>query len=394
MTVGAGMQDCIDGALETSSRGEAATSELDSIGTLGLLIAALEMQRRTSLALYRLLRGLSKTTGPSARRQNRARPRGMRHITSVPPRRRVLCDSMSLPSPSNDDSRPRPDGAPMLQVRCFGRFEVHRDGVPIAQWRRGKAKLLLKFLLVRRQPVPRDVLIDLLWPEADPRTAVNGLRVALHALRQALGPCGREGQRARDYVIFEGGNYGVNPAADLWVDADEFSSHFVAGMRLERQGQIAAAIDHFEKAENLYRDDYLLEDLYEDWTLVRREELKDQYLMVLTKLADACLNQGDAEGCIVRCHRILQKDACREDAYRRLMRCYVELGQRSQALHWFDLCVQTLRRELDVAPSEPTTELYGQICLGKGADASRCLPTRQRFGRRSGAGLGITELRP
>lgn len=388
------MQNGADGALETSAHGEVAASGMDSTVTLGLLIAALEMQRRTSLALYQLLRGLSRASSGTVRRQNRTRLRACRRDTFLPARRRVQRVSTPLASPPNDDFHPLPDRTPTLQIRCFGRFEVLRDGVPIEQWRRGKAKMLLKFLIVRRQPVPRDVLIDLLWPEADPRTAVNGLRVALHALRQALGPCGKDGQRVRDCVIFEGGNYGVNPAAELWVDADEFSKHFIVGMRLERQGQITAAINHFERAESLYRDDYLLEDLYEDWTLVRREELKDQYLMVLTKLADACLNQGDPEGCIVRCHRILQKDACREDAYRRLMRCYAELGQRSQALHWFDVCVQTLRRELDVTPSEQTIELYEQISLGKSPDASRCRPIRQGGAHRHAAGLRVAETRP
>lgn len=280
------------------------------------------------------------------------------------------------------------DESPLLQVRCFGRFEVLRDGVSIERWRRGKAKTLLKHLVVRRQPVPRDILIDLLWPDADPQVAVNGLRVALHALRQALGPCELQGNPARDYVIFESGNYSVNPAAGLWVDADEFTKHFTMGRRLERQGQLSAAIGHFEQAEAVYRDDYLVEDIYEDWTLVRREELKDQYLMVLTKLADACLTQGDAEGCIVRCHKILQKDACREDAYRRLMRCYAQLGQRSQALHWFGLCARTLRQELDVAPSEETMELYRKVSAERRADVTPLSPARGPIAPQV-AGFGI-----
>ena len=232
----------------------------------------------------------------------------------------------------------------------------------IRHWHRSKAKTLFKYLVARRQPVPRDVLLDLLWPEADPTIAVNGLRVALHALRQALEPCDVHGH---DYVIFDGGNYLLNPEVRLRVDAEEFTAHFEAGRRLERQRQLAEAMAQYELAEAIYRDDYLVEDLYEDWTLVRREELKDQYLMVLAKLADYCIQRGDAEGCIIYCHKILQKDPCREDAYRRLMRCYAQLGQRSQALHWYDLCVRTLRQELDVAPFEQTRHLYERIVAGK-----------------------------
>lgn len=343
---------------------------IDPTVTLNLLIAALELQRRSRRALTRLMRRVDRAaSGPpdtmAWRRIGRRQAAGRRLFQEA---RTEGC----LGSPP-------PTAPSRLEIRCFGRFEVARGGVPIEHWRRGKAKTLLKHLVVRRQPVPRDVLIDLLWPDADPQVAVNGLRVTLHALRQALtaGDPRRPGEV--EYVIFEGGNYGLNPAVDLWVDAEEFSRHFVAGLSAERRGELAGAVRHFERAEEMYRDDYLLEDLYEDWTLVRREELKDQYLMVLTKLADACLLEGDADGCIVRCHKILQKDACREDAYRRLMQCYHQLGQRSQAIHWFMLCDRTLRQELEVAPAEQTIELYQRIC--KGASVAGPSAARQTSAR-------------
>ncbi len=246
----------------------------------------------------------------------------------------------------------------LVQVHCFGRFEVLRAGEPVEYWRRAKAKTLLKYLIARRQPVPRDVLLDLLWPESDPELASNGLRVVLHALRQSLG-C-----EAHEWIVLEGGNYRLHSRSPVWVDVDEFQSNYASGRRIERQ-QPAMAAHHYEIAEDLYRDDYLVEDIYEEWTLARREELNDQYLMLLTKLADYASQQGDDEGCIMRCHKILQKDRCREDAHRRLMRSYARLGQRSQALHWYDVCVDTLEAVLDMQPSEQTRVLHQQILAGK-----------------------------
>ena len=377
------MQSGADGTGGTRSDEQAATVSVDPTVTLGLLIAALDLQRRTSLALYHLVRSVVDPSARPGRRENRGRERNVRRRLLIRPAHSSTSPDL-LPALDSVGTCP-PNRALVLAVRCFGRFEVLRDGVPISHWRRGKAKTLLKYLIVRRQPVPRDALIDLLWPEADPRTAVNGLRVALHALRQALGRCTGAGKGSCDYVIFDNGNYSINPAADLWIDADEFSSHFTTGLRLERQGQVAAAIAHYEQAEAVYRDDYLVEDLYEDWTLVRREELKDQYLMVLTKLADACLRAADAEGCIVRCHKILQKDACREDAYRRLMRCYAQLGQQSQALHWFEVCARTLRQELDVVPSDQTMELYHLINSGRRLDVAPNSSRRRAVRKPAGA---------
>ncbi|MBX6772646.1 MAG: hypothetical protein IRY83_13025 [Chloroflexi bacterium] len=330
-------------------------SLLDPTVALGVLIAVLEEQRRAMLFLSRLLQALGGASSRPRKRRPRARLTGNGGSAATPRPRGVV--GLSGLSPGRQRHA--------IEIRCFGHFEVYRQGELIECWRRARAKTLLKYLVVRRQPVSRDALIDLLWPDADPRLALNGLRVTLYALRQALGSQPIAGRPGQDIIVFEGGSYYLNPSADIWVDAEEFSARFADGLRLERQGHLDAAIGHFERAEEVYRDDYLLEDIYEEWTLVRREELKDQYLMVLTRLADIALARGDLEGCIIRCHKILGKDACREDAYQRLMRCHAMLGQWSQAIHWYDLCSQTLRHELDMAPSEQTVALYRQICTGQ-----------------------------
>jgi DNA-binding SARP family transcriptional activator len=189
--------------------------------------------------------------------------------------------------------------------------------------------------------------------------------VTLHALRQVLGSWRDEANVEQEYVVLDDGNFFLNPAARPRVDVEEFAIHFETGFRLERRQRVAEALREYEAAEALYRDDYLIEDLYEDWSVARREQLKDQYLLLVTRLADHCLHEGDALGCIVRCHRILQKDPCREDAYRLMMRSYLLLGQRSQALHWYDICARTLRKELDVEPAEPTERLYLYILGGR-----------------------------
>jgi DNA-binding SARP family transcriptional activator len=244
-----------------------------------------------------------------------------------------------------------------LQVRCFGRFEVYRDGQAIQTWRRRAARTLLKYLVAQHGPVHRDVLLELLWPELASASALNSLRVTLHSLRRALAP------GDADPIINLGAVYFLNPAAAVWVDADVFTAHFETGLRLERQAHVEAAAREYAAAEFLYRDDFLVEDLYEEWTVLRREELRDQYLLVLTKLAQYCLATGDPEGCIVRCHKLLNKEPCNEDAYQRLMRSYALLGQYGRAAHWYELCERTLRKELDVEPSPETRRLYRDIGL-------------------------------
>ncbi len=117
----------------------------------------------------------------------------------------------------------------------------------------------------------------------------------------------------------------------------------------------------FEKAEALYRGDYLEDDPYEEWTLLRRKSLKDTYLIIPGKLAGFSACTSDYESCIHYSQKILAKDPCREDTYRRLMYCYAKLGQRNRALRWYEICRKTSRAELDAEPENETTELYNRI---------------------------------
>jgi DNA-binding SARP family transcriptional activator len=246
-----------------------------------------------------------------------------------------------------------------LQIRCFGPFEVVREGKPVVRWRRRAAERMLKFLLVTGHRVHRDVLLDVLWPEVAFESSISGFRVTVHALRHALASerDAREGMRL---IQADGDTYGLNMDG-VWIDASQFSHHYYQALRLEREQHVEAAMREFAAAEALYRDDFLVDDLYEDWTVLRREELKDQYLQVLTKLSQFCLMTGDLDGCISRSHALLAKEPCREDAYQQLMHCYVALGHRGRALRWYEICERTLRKELDIGPSSETRVLYQRI---------------------------------
>jgi len=213
------------------------------------------------------------------------------------------------------------------------------------------------------------MLLELLWPDLPSAAGLNALRVAVHALRRALTPVDAVG--AVDPLSTLGAAYILNPAASVWIDADAFTAHFESGLRLERLSRPVDAMREYAAAEALYRDDFLVEDLYEEWTVLRREELRDQYLMVVTKLAQHCITVSDPEGCIRRCHKLIAKEPCNEEAYRGLMRADALLGQYGRAAHWYAVCARTMRSELDVDPSPETERLHREIAQhGAGRDPS------------------------
>lgn len=251
-----------------------------------------------------------------------------------------------------------------LRAYCFGNFEVYLNEKRLDKWSSLKAKSLLKFLISRRgKPVAKDVLVETLWPNCSPEVGSNNLKSAIYALRQALRQGGLNDDNKTNYpfVQFSEARYMLSPKLGLWVDVDDFENVWTTGQRLEKQGDIEGAAKQYQLAEELYRGDYLEDEPYTEWTLLRREALKDVYLAVLGKLASISFRANDYEKCIMYSQKILSKDSCHEEAYRGLIRCYVRLGQRHRAQQWYNLCAATLKRELDSMPDRETKSLYHQL---------------------------------
>jgi len=220
---------------------------------------------------------------------------------------------------------------------------------------------IFKYLLLHHnQNIPRDVLMDIFWPDAEPDTARNNLNVAMHNVRKAL--------RAAVFlplIEFESGAYGLESNLQIWLDVEEFERCFKAGQRLEARDQLTAAVTEYETAVSLYQGDFLEQNPYEEWTVLDRERLRLAYLDTLDRLSQIYFSQERYAACIAICQRILTMDNCSENAHRSLMRCYSRQGQQNLALRQYQICVEAIRRELDVAPATATTQLYEQIRRGQ-----------------------------
>jgi DNA-binding SARP family transcriptional activator len=248
-----------------------------------------------------------------------------------------------------------------VSVTCFGTFSVVVDGQPVENWRSGRARALLQYLITHRgRPVARDVLIDALWPDPDALAAGTSLKVAVHALRQTLKVLAADMQ-----VLTHAASYELR-APNVRVDVEEFEQCCRLGHQLERSGAVPQALAQYEHAAELHRDDFLA-DSTDEWMLIRREGLRDEYLYVVARLADGALATDDYHTCIRRCRQILEQDRCREDAFRLLMLCYGRLGQPSRVQRWYNLCARTLRLELGVGPARETLRLFQDV-LGHAPD--------------------------
>jgi LuxR family transcriptional regulator, maltose regulon positive regulatory protein len=247
-----------------------------------------------------------------------------------------------------------------LQARFFGHFELLCDGENMPLGRNGKALTILKYLLANRtRPVSQDHLMGWLWPESNLKKARWSLNSAIHGLRKLLSGC--SSSISTNYVFLEDGYYRLSPDVRVSTDVDDFDRHHEQGRRLEKESRKQDAAIEYEKAVGLYRGDYLIEDLYEDWTMVERERLANAYIDLLGRLAIYYMGVGQQQESIRACYKVLEKDRCHEDSYRLLMQCYARLGLRARALHQYRMCEQILSQEYGTSPSPETRSLYMRL---------------------------------
>lgn len=246
---------------------------------------------------------------------------------------------------------------PELAVHLLGSLHAAVDDVAVEDWPSARCRSLFGYLLTHREPWPRrEVLMEVFWPGSAPDASRNSLNVAIHALRRTL-----RAMTDIPVVVYVGGAYRISRDLRLWLDVDEFSSRVESGRRSEDAGDIGTATRDYEFAGGLYRGDFLADDPYEDWAALTRERLRLAYLGALGRLSNLYFNAGHYTACGSLCQRIIERDPCREDAHRRLMRCYSRQDQSHLALVQYRMCARALAEELGVETDPATAELHEHI---------------------------------
>ena len=155
------------------------------------------------------------------------------------------------------------------RINLMGNLEVAGSGTRLTRFRTRKTALLLAYLAYHQLvPTPRDVLIEVLWPELDCDAARNNLSTALSSLRRQL-----ELPEIMPGAVLTADRHSVQltPGAVV-TDVAEF-------MQTLRAANAASGVEKarlLEVALNLYSGP-LLPDYEADWIRAERRQLENAY---------------------------------------------------------------------------------------------------------------------
>jgi DNA-binding SARP family transcriptional activator len=130
-----------------------------------------------------------------------------------------------------------------------------------------------------------------------------------------------------------------------------------------RPALVEEDFDAMRQAIDLYQGDYLPDDRYFDWTDGRRRDLFALYRRLVLRGWPLAVAAGQADRAVEWLESLMVADPSEEGTARILMRLYLEVGRRVDALRLYSRLTESLRTDLDVDPEFETTALYERARL-------------------------------
>jgi predicted ATPase/DNA-binding SARP family transcriptional activator len=241
-------------------------------------------------------------------------------------------------------------GAGRTRFAVLGPLEAEVDGRPVDVTSPHQRTLVTVLLTDPGRPVATERLVDALWGQRPPPTAVNSLQSHIARLRRVLG--------APHLLVRRQGGYLLAVSRDQ-VDATAFED-LVA--RADRTAEAAARVQLLDQALDLWRGEPPLPD--GPWP-GDAERLRLLRLQALETHAATLLQMGQADRAVTDLHAVLASDPLREAAVRLLVRSLAWSGRAAEA----DRVVQDYRRRLadehGLDPSPALDELHLSLLRGE-----------------------------
>jgi SARP family transcriptional regulator, regulator of embCAB operon len=247
----------------------------------------------------------------------------------------------------------------MMKFKILGPLEVSNEGT-ICTPTPPKVRRVLALLLLRaNQVVSTDALIEELWGEEPPQSAITTAQTYIYQLRRAFGRAEvTEGRSNWLVTTAPGYLMHVNPGQ---VDAHDFETLSWQGRQLLDNGKTEDAADVLREALNMWRGPALANVLTGRLLESHAVHLEEERLRTLELriLADAELGRHHA--LIGELRSLVATYPLNEWFHGQLIAALSRSGRRSEALQAYQNLRQLLRDELGLDPQPELQRLQQEV---------------------------------
>jgi DNA-binding SARP family transcriptional activator len=235
----------------------------------------------------------------------------------------------------------------MPDFRILGPLEVDQETGPVLLGGLKQRAVLALLLLEAGRVVSTDRLVDALWGEEPPRTAVTSLQNFVSQLRKALGS---------EVLETKPPGYRVNVRPGE-LDLDRFRALVESG----RAGDPAERSRTLREALSLWRGSALADFVFEAFAQPHIAHLEELRLVALEERVEADLDAAHHAELVGELEGLVEQHPVRERLRGQYMLALYRSGRQAESLDAYQEGRRILVEQLGIEPSRELQQLHGAI---------------------------------
>lgn len=235
-----------------------------------------------------------------------------------------------------------------FRIRCFGEFDVYfeeKNGLKQQmKFATRQARALFLYLLTcDGREAAKPELTDVLFKGMEPRKAANLLYVSVHSLRRSLADISAA---RHDVCIHQKYRLDVPEGVCDYLDFIQFVSQFdSAEFRVDGENIKKAA-----RISRLYTGNLFDRETY-DWLEPMRLHAEQGMERLLLSMAQFYFQSHKAHDCEKTLLRLLRVNPFSFEGNSALFDLYMAIGNKGKFKKQYEICAETLKRELGTEPA-------------------------------------------
>ncbi len=238
-----------------------------------------------------------------------------------------------------------------IEYRILGPLEAAVDGRPAATGGRIQRAFLGVFLLRANEPLSPDRLVDAVWGEAPPSSALHAVSVYVAKLRKALGA---------DAIAHTPAGY-ILRVAPGQLDLERFEALVWDARENLVAGEPGRACELLDEGLSLWRGPALVDTELEDFARADVARLEELRLGAATSRAEALLALARAGEALPELEALAAEHPHDERVAGLLILALYRAGRQGDALAHYQTTRLRLAADLGIEPSQSLQELERKI---------------------------------
>lgn len=235
-----------------------------------------------------------------------------------------------------------------LKIDMLGGLSITFEGRPLILAKNITSKMVHLFLMLlytRNSGIRREKLIEALYGDCDSEQAANSFRGMVFRLRKNLVAAGLPDG---EYITNRAGVYRWDSGdIEICLDVEEFSNAVEQGLR-EKDKMIRQKL--LEKADFLYRGEFLPTMISDEWVAVSGRRFQELYFECMRALTELLRQQGNSEKLLRCCDKVVGMYPYEEWQLAKLD-CLIDRKDYKEALRYYDEVVVFYQEEFGLLPS-------------------------------------------